>query len=396
MIVRAAFVVRFVRVSSLVRVAAALGLLIVLWNIDPVVVHAQEKPPAVAERDSSRSDSVARMLFGPHDAATTHHEKILRAIVTGGAGLYWQFTDLHYVSIFEPTAGVDFYAAPEGGIGFLIGAHAGFIPRFSTSIGLGARVPLKSSDASRRFFLDGQILFFDDGIEPQAFQTGARLALSHAWFGRSFSEDVKLAFEYRGTARAVSVVPVKPLLWVGIEAGISFSLIAEQRQFTRKDSIRAALKFVATPEELSDFDAISSPSDLDSWLRGFWTKREQVVGGSGEDVESEFYSRAAIANAKFSRAQRLGVETDPGRFIVIYGLPDNSVTGFSIADQTVEYMLWTYHQRIRGTSNAVVIFRRQGSGDWRQEYSNVQGEQAGTLPYDLPLNIQEALPPFIR
>ena len=171
------------------------------------------------------------MLFGPHDAPGVHHDKILRGIVTGGAGLYWQFTNLlDYEPIFEPTLGIDFYAAPEGGLGFLIGGHAGFTPRFSSEIGLGARLPLSTTSATSNFALDGQIIFFDEGIEPQAFQTGARLALTHSWVGSSIGEEVRLVAEYRGNRRVDSISPLKPLLWVGVKQAFRSRLSLDRKR----------------------------------------------------------------------------------------------------------------------------------------------------------------------
>jgi GWxTD domain-containing protein len=388
--------VRVVRTSLAFRVAAVLGLLFVHWQIDPAHVHAQRNPGS-AERDTANSDSVARMLFGPRDKGPVHHEKVLRAIVAAGGGLYWQFTDLlRYEAIFQPTVGFDFYAAPDGGLGFLLGAKGAFNPRFATLIALGGRLPLKSGSYSNAFFLDAQILFYDEGLMPQAFQTGGRIALAHEWIGKSISEELRFAVEYRGSRGADSLSPIKPLLWAGLEAAFSFSLIGTPKELTRKDSIRAGLKYIATAQELSDFDAITSINDLDSWLRSFWSKREQLVNGTGGDVEYEFYSREQVANARFSKSQRLGVDTDPGRILVLYGLPDHSIEGRSVVDENASYMLWTFHKRISGSSNAIVIFRKIGGGDWRQEYSNIQGEQTGLLPNDMPLAIEQSLPPFIR
>jgi GWxTD domain-containing protein len=384
------------------------ALFLVLWNIFFVVWTEQsyaqqgDRPPAGKTlADSTRSDSVAQMLFGRPDARSTRpnhpEEKLLQAIVSAGAGSYARYRGLEYGTKFDPTLGVDFYLMPGGDLGFLLGGHFGFLTNFSTGIDLGLRVPIwKAPETGSKIFLDGSVLFFDNEEGVQSFQTGARLGLSRYFQAKGFGVESRLVGEFRGMSLEDSLHTSKPWWWAGIEVGISFSLIGEQKPLLAKDSLRAAMRHIMSAEELDDFDGINSESELHDWLERFWKKRDITPKTPDNEVREEFERRVEFANSRFSKSRRLGVDTDPGRTIVIYGIPDHEAHGTSTSDQFSEYMLWTYYQRVRGTSNAAFIFEALRGGEMRQVWSNVPGEDMGPIPKDLPFSIVQSLPAFVR
>jgi GWxTD domain-containing protein len=356
-------------------------------------IFAQVDPSGKPQKAVPLSDSMEQAIFGSHAPNRFIDDvKELRAIITGGFGFcdqYW--ADGTYDSRPLPTVGLDFFAVPSGSFGFLFGGHAGFTPKFSTGVDIGARIPIAGTRYEKnRWFVDAQLLFYDDGGgTSSAFQTGGRLALATSFGGPGLTAELRLAAEYRGSGTGADSVS-HPLFWAGIEAGISFSLIGEPRSLSRKDSLRTPFSYIATSEELAEFDKTTN-DDLDSWIADFWGHREAKIAGSSHDLEREFNTRVALANSRFSRPRWPGTETDPGRFMVIYGAPDNEMSMRSPYNQNEEYMLWLYHDRIRGFSHACVLFRRVNGVTWRQIYSNIIGEPSGPVPSDLPIPIQQSL-----
>jgi GWxTD domain-containing protein len=338
-------------------------------------------------------DSMAEQIFGSHGAL--HHsredEKEFRAIITAGFGDCFQYwADGTYDARPLPTVGLDFFAVPSGSFGFLFGGHAGFTPKFSTAVDLGVRIPISGTRYdNNRWFADAQLLFYNGG-GATSFSTGGRVALATTFGGPGLSTELRLAAEYRGSEEGSDGVQ-RPLVWAGIEAGISFSLIEEPKPLSRKDSLRTPLSYIATSEDLAEFDKTATNDDIDGWLAEFWSHRESKIAGSSHDLEREFNARVKLANSRFSRPRWPGTDTDPGRIMMIYGAPDNEISMRSEYDQNAEYMLWLFHDRIRGFSHACVLFRRVNGVTWRQVYSNIIGEATGPLPSDLPLPIQESL-----
>ena len=205
----------------------------------------------------------------------------------------------------------------------------------------------------------------------------------------SLNFEYRLAGEWRGTASdSIDGSRTRVLWWVGAEVGIAFSLVSERRPLSRKDSLHASLHYIATSEEMDELDQITSDAKFDQWLDRFWRIRDLTPNAKLNEARLEYERRVETANRMFSTPKRLGILTDPGRVMAIYGLPDIQDKGYSLYDTRVQYMLWVYSGRVRDVSFATFIFELSNyKTDWEQIYSTVPGELTGSAPQGLPVTM---------
>jgi GWxTD domain-containing protein len=179
--------------------------------------------------------------------------------------------------------------------------------------------------------------------------------------------------------------PLKPLYWIGLEGGVNFSLLSSTRGLTHKDSLRAGLRHILSSQELSEFDATTEES-IDTWYERYWQQKDLTPRTPLNEAREEFESRVQFANSKFGRLKRMGVETDRGRIVVVYGRPNYIETG-EASSEISTYELWVYENRVRGYQGALFLFESGYTGEYRQIYSNVVGEITGALPATTPNRI---------
>jgi len=343
--------------------------------------------PAIAQRDSSSIIDTA-FVFGaePAPQEKAKREKKLEMLISGGAGLYQTFREDEYKMLFQPVASLDFYLEP-GGIGFILGGHFGYADFFTQGISFGIRERLGFlSIEGLDTYTELSVLFFDDKAYARSFETGFRGALAGVFPQNTYGLMLRMAVEYRGRRSPPGHDdPLKPLYWAGLEAGVNFSLLSRFDGLTRKDSIRAALRHILNSEELTQFDGLSNDG-VDTWYERYWQKKDLTPNTLLNEAREEFESRVRYANSQFGRLKRLGVETDRGRAIVVYGRPNYIETG-EAASSTTSYELWVYENRVRGYQGALFLFESGYTGEYRQIYSNVIGEITGALPAAVPNRI---------
>ena len=176
--------------------------------------------------------------------------------------------------------------------------------------------------------------------------------------------------------------------WAGLEAGVAFTLSSAASPITRKDSLRSALIYIAKPEEIAAFDATRSTYALEEWLDEFWRKRDLTPQTPLNEARMQYELRVQKANQRYSRPRKLGISTDVGRVLAIYGEPDATESEYSAYDATYRYELWVYRNRVRNIPTALFLFEFSGTLDGRQIYSNVPGELSGPIPRGLPKKMQ--------
>jgi GWxTD domain-containing protein len=314
----------------------------------------------------------------------------LECVITGGIGPYSGFNNGEYKTFLQPSAGFDFIANPGDFVNLLFGAHLGLSDPLTTGVLLGVRQPFfEGNEGESKLFGDLALLIFDEAERIAPLGVGVHAAIG----GRtnSFLElEYRIAGEYRGQGSASGDgTNAKTLWWIGIEAGVAFSLSSSKTVFTHKDSLRAALLNIANAEEIAEFDAIFSSYHVDEWLDQFWAKRDLTPDTYRNEAREEYERRVREANARFSRPKRLGVSTDPGRVLTLYGNPDYIEQATSVTDESYKYYLWVYTNRVRDVAPALFLFEVSGIRDWYQAYSNVPGEQTGTLPAGLPATMRK-------
>ncbi|MDP4229408.1 MAG: GWxTD domain-containing protein [Bacteroidota bacterium] len=340
------------------------------------VLHAQTE-------DSSKS-----MIFSANrfTGSGPKHSR-LDGIASLSIGTYHGFrSDGLYSTTLQPSVGFEFLAEPGGSLHLLLGGHVGFSDPVTTGVSFGLRIPTEiSKKPDLNVFTDIGILFFDDAAFSGPIKYGARIAFGARTIG-DVDMEYRLAGEWRGMATGDSIegYHTHALWWIGAEVGVAFSLVRHAKPLSRKDSLRAALRYIATHEEMDDFDAASSDEMLDRFLDRFWKIRDLTPSTKLNESRIEFERRVETANRMFSRSRHLGVTTDAGRVMTIYGQPDVIESQHSSYDEGAEYMVWVYSGRLKNMSFATFLFERSNRWpDWEQIYSNVPGEISGPAPQDL-------------
>jgi GWxTD domain-containing protein len=350
-----------------------------------LIVLCQIFPTAVALFGQS-NDSSKSLVFtaSKKNEPITPKKVSLDAIASLSLGSFHGFrADGYYSSFLQPNIGFEFLAEPGGPLNYLLGAHIGISDPITTAISFGLRLPIKYSE-NFRIYSDLGVLVFDDSAFSHPLRYGARLA-----FGARTMDvldfEYRLAGEWRGRAATWAQPDTKRVLWwVGAEVGIAFSLVGKPNPLTRKDSLHASLHYIASSEEIEELDELSSDAKIDQWVERFWRFRDITPDTKINEARIEYENRVEAANRMFSQYKRLGVLTDPGRILAIYGEPDHSDNEHSQADTRNEYMVWVYQNRVRGYAYATFLFQRDRvNGDWIQIYSNVGGEITGPIPSDL-------------
>ena len=80
------------------------------------------------------------------------------------------------------------------------------------------------------------------------------------------------------------------------------------------------VRWIITDEELSAFKKLSNNSERDTFIEGFWQRRDPTPDTAENEYKEEHYRRIAYANEHFA-AGIPGWRTDRGRIYIMYGPP---------------------------------------------------------------------------
>ena len=277
-----------------------------------------QQPDTAKGHAATNADSVQRTAFHPTNTIILpiNRGRSIDVAITGGAGSYNNGT----ITAFQPTANADFFAQTSE-LDLTAGLHWGFSNPSTKAVSLGVRLPItESEDGSSGFFGDASLLFIDNGTNTDstsdAFSTGLRAALA----ARSGPFECRVAGEIRTFPFGGNTFEG----WAGIEAGFVLNLLRENTpEPTPKDSLKAALHYIATSEEMKTLDEAMTSEDIDAWLNRFWQARN-ITGSHQNEARQEYMRRVQIANEKYGTPREMGVKTDQGRVLLLYGEPDRT------------------------------------------------------------------------
>jgi GWxTD domain-containing protein len=97
---------------------------------------------------------------------------------------------------------------------------------------------------------------------------------------------------------------------------------------------------IITGPELAAYQRVKTAEERDDFISRFWTRRDPTPGTAQNEFRDEFYRRVEYANATFadpSKASHNGMETDRGRFYVMFGAP-TAIVHFTAG----AYEIWRY------------------------------------------------------
>lgn len=80
------------------------------------------------------------------------------------------------------------------------------------------------------------------------------------------------------------------------------------------------VRWIITDEELSAFKKLQNNSERDTFIEGFWQRRDPTPDTAENEYKEEHYRRIAYANEHFA-AGMPGWRTDRGRIYIMYGPP---------------------------------------------------------------------------
>ena len=80
------------------------------------------------------------------------------------------------------------------------------------------------------------------------------------------------------------------------------------------------VRWIITDEELSAFKKLQNNAERDTFIEGFWQRRDPTPDTAENEYKEEHYRRIAYANEHFA-AGMPGWRTDRGRIYVMYGPP---------------------------------------------------------------------------
>ncbi len=103
------------------------------------------------------------------------------------------------------------------------------------------------------------------------------------------------------------------------------------------------------------------------FLNIFWTEKENAQPG----FRQELFERIEFANARYSVGKKKGWKTQPGRVLIMYGIPDDIEKQRSIATMR-NYEIWSYQGLQGGALFAFVNI--SGYGELRLVHSTVMDE----------------------
>jgi GWxTD domain-containing protein len=130
------------------------------------------------------------------------------------------------------------------------------------------------------------------------------------------------------------------------------------------------LKYIADKDEKRVFKELSFEGKR-NFIIAFWSKRDPNPATPLNEREIQYNNLLEIANEKYSHVFREGWETDRGRVLLLYGLPDTKDI-YPTTTETKAYEIWEYYN-IEGGVKFIFVDKRQ-NGDYELVHSTKRGE----------------------
>jgi GWxTD domain-containing protein len=103
------------------------------------------------------------------------------------------------------------------------------------------------------------------------------------------------------------------------------------------------VRWIITPEELTQFTLLSGNEDRDSFIVQFWLRRDPTPDSEVNEFKEEHYRRIAYSNVHFS-ARTTGSLTDRGRTYIFHGPPDSITKKLITSGVEAPTEIWHYEE----------------------------------------------------
>ncbi len=133
----------------------------------------------------------------------------------------------------------------------------------------------------------------------------------------------------------------------------------------------AKAKYIATTNEISQWDKLQTVEGKREFLYNFWKKRDPDPATPQNDFYQKYLERVKEADQKFGSLNTPGWKTDRGRVLLIYGEP-SEIDRYPNETNTKPYEIWHYND-IQG--GVIFVFADlTGFSDYQLINSTARGE----------------------
>ena len=140
------------------------------------------------------------------------------------------------------------------------------------------------------------------------------------------------------------------------------------------DKYIKALIYIALPSEWKIAQSLSTYEEKKSFFYAFWEARRESPDDPPDIAWRDYLARYNYANKHFKAVGREGWETDRGRVLLKYGVP-NDIQRFLTEIDKHPYIIWTYNY-LKNQSNVYFVFYDPdlSTNEFPLLHSTLQGE----------------------
>lgn len=130
------------------------------------------------------------------------------------------------------------------------------------------------------------------------------------------------------------------------------------------------LKYIADKDEIKVYKELGLDGKR-NFIISFWSRRDPNPATSINEYEIQYNDLLKVANERYSSIFREGWETDRGRVLLLYGLPDSKDIVPTSTD-TKAHEIWEYYN-LEGGAKFIFVDKKQ-NGDYELVHSTKRGE----------------------
>lgn len=125
------------------------------------------------------------------------------------------------------------------------------------------------------------------------------------------------------------------------------------------------ISLIADSKELKLLEEAKTVEERRKALREYWAAKDPFPETPRNELKTEFYRRISYANENFGYLGRAGWETDRGRVLVRYGMPDQ-IDDYPFSLSSYPYQEWHYYKG--GRYRKFTFVDDNHDGDYRLVY----------------------------
>ncbi|MDP9360277.1 MAG: GWxTD domain-containing protein [Acidobacteriota bacterium] len=153
----------------------------------------------------------------------------------------------------------------------------------------------------------------------------------------------------------------------------------------KADWAKGPVQYLMTNEEKAAWKSVQTDADADAFMELFWARRDPTPATPRNEFREDFEARVKTADDQFGHGRTHGSMTDPGRILILFGVPThatrktkagdgqmnrndsrNSEIGSGMSASGSADMIWTYDaalaQRLFAAPHVELTFHDQFNG----------------------------------